>query len=155
MKNAQKDLKTEEKEIENIDLWRIFYRAWKGLQRRAGENFTEIGISFLDYRILRYLTENGPVPMARIADFLLVTQGHITGIIDDLESRNLVRRNRSSTDRRIINIGLSKKGTLIEKKARTIHESFMVSAYGALDEHQKKCLYNSLLRLHDSLYITQ
>ncbi len=137
--------------IQNIELWRNFYRAWKRLHRGAGENLSRVGISFLDYRILRYLTESGQVPMARLADFLMVTQGHITGVIDLLESRGLVKRLRSSEDRRVINIELTESGSKIERDAKKLHEEYMVNVFGILNPEEKSSLYHSLLKLYTSL----
>lgn len=141
----------EDVEIQNIELWRNFYRVWKRLHRGAGKNLSKVGISFLDYRILRYLTENGQISMAKLADFLMVTQGHITGVIDVLESRGLVKRIRSREDRRVINIELTENGSDIELKARKLHEEYMISVFGILDPEEKTSLFHSLLRLYNSL----
>lgn len=141
----------EDAEISNIELWRNFYRAWKRLHRGAGENLEKVGISFLDYRILRYLTEAGQVPMARLADFLMVTQGHITGVIDVLESRGLVMRNRSSDDRRVINIELTEHGVAVEMEARKLHEEYMDTVFGTLNPEEKSGLNHTLARIYNFL----
>lgn len=141
----------ENSDIKNIELWRNFYRAWKTLRRGATNNFSRIGISFIDYRILRFLSEKGPVPMARIADFLMVTQGHITGVIDVLESRGYAKRVRSRDDRRVINVELTENGSEIGDMARKIHEEYMIGVFSALNGEEKTSLNHSLEILLTSL----
>lgn len=147
-----KQMESEENsDIRNIELWRNFYRTWKTLRLGAGKNFSRIGISFIDYRIMRFLAENGQVPMARIADFLMVTQGHITGVIDVLESREFVKRLRSQNDRRVINVALTESGSEVEKKAKKIHEKYMIGVFGVLNNEEKAALNHSLEVLFTSL----
>lgn len=138
-------------EVQNIALWRNFYNVWKRLQRGASENLSSMDISFLDYRILRYLKEYGKVPMVRISDFLLVTQGHITGVIDVMEEKGFVQRSRSAEDRRVINIELTAKGIETEHKARKSHEDYMGEVFGVYDPDEKATLHRSLLKLYSYL----
>ena len=45
--------------------------------------------------------------MIELANINMVTQGWITGVIDKLEELSYVRRERSETDRRVININIT------------------------------------------------
>src|SRR5205814_10135014 len=45
-----------------------------------------------------------------LSRLLLVTSGNLTGIVDRLEARHLVRREADPTDRRIIRVNLTDKG---------------------------------------------
>ena len=56
------------------------------------------------------LYANGPIPASHIARHILVKSSTVTGIIDRLEQKGLVRRVRNSPDRRIITIELTQEG---------------------------------------------
>lgn len=56
------------------------------------------------------LYENGPLPPSHIARHMMVNSSTVTGVIDRLEQKKLVRRQRNSPDRRIINIQLTPAG---------------------------------------------
>jgi DNA-binding MarR family transcriptional regulator len=56
------------------------------------------------------LYENGPLPPSQIARHMMVNSSTVTGVIDRLEQKSLVRRQRNSPDRRIINIQLTTNG---------------------------------------------
>jgi DNA-binding MarR family transcriptional regulator len=45
-----------------------------------------------------------------LSRFLLVTSGNLTGIVDRLESRQLVRREPDVLDRRVVRVKLTRKG---------------------------------------------
>ena len=67
--------------------------------------------------------------MAELAEINYVTQAWITGMIDKMENKKLVRRNRSEEDRRVIYIEITPegKGLLAELKAvfdKTLYEHF-------------------------------
>ena len=53
---------------------------------------------------------------SEIADRTLVTKGGITGILDRLEARGLIKRTQSRDDRRSVNVRLSAKGVELYRK---------------------------------------
>lgn len=63
------------------------------------------------------LYEAGPLPPSQIAKYIMVKSSTVTGIIDRLENKGLVRRTRNSPDRRVINIELTDKGKTLAENA--------------------------------------
>lgn len=63
------------------------------------------------------LYEVGPLPPSQIAKYIMVKSSTVTGIIDRLENKGLVRRTRNSPDRRVINIELTDKGKTLAENA--------------------------------------
>jgi DNA-binding MarR family transcriptional regulator len=61
--------------------------------------------------------ENGPLPPSQIARRMLVNSSTVTGVIDRLELKGLVERQRNSADRRIIYIRLTPNGKEMAKVA--------------------------------------
>jgi MarR family 2-MHQ and catechol resistance regulon transcriptional repressor len=58
----------------------------------------------------------GPLSQSELGKKLLKSGGNITMIVDNLEKRKLVKRERSKNDRRFFTIHLTKRGNnLIEK----------------------------------------
>lgn len=53
---------------------------------------------------------------SEIADRTLITKGGITGILDRLEARGLIKRIQSRDDRRSVNVRLSAKGAELFRK---------------------------------------
>lgn len=63
------------------------------------------------------LYEIGPLPPSHIARYIMVKSSTVTGIIDRLEHKGLVKRIRNSPDRRVINIELTDKGQALAENA--------------------------------------
>jgi DNA-binding MarR family transcriptional regulator len=61
--------------------------------------------------------ENGPLPPSQIARRMLVNSSTVTGVIDRLELKGLVERQRNSADRRVIYIRLTPDGKEMAKVA--------------------------------------
>ena len=94
---------------EPIEVWRIMVETWKVWKKGVEKNLERINLGSTEYSILRYLTEEGNMPMVQMANNIMVTQGWITGLIDSMEKRNLVERTRSKDDRRVIELNITKE----------------------------------------------
>jgi len=62
------------------------------------------------FGVLAVLNSEGPVPLKRISEELMVTGANITCVVDNLEKEKLVQRIHSKEDRRVILADLTKKG---------------------------------------------
>jgi DNA-binding MarR family transcriptional regulator len=60
--------------------------------------------------VLHLMMPGEPVPMRRVADALSCDASNVTGLIDRLEARGLVRRQPSSEDRRVKVLQLTAEG---------------------------------------------
>lgn len=73
--------------------------------------FREHGLTPSQYNVLRILRgESKPLPILEIADRMLTAVPGITGLIDRLEVMELVRRERSTDDRRVVFVSISTRG---------------------------------------------
>jgi len=111
--------------INGYDVWRELLKTWKTWRKASEKNLMSMGVSIVEYRILKNLTERGSLPMIELANINMVTQGWITGVIDKLELLSYVKRERSDTDRRVINISITPKGKSLFKKLEILHLKFI------------------------------
>ena len=61
-------------------------------------------ISLIQLNVLTLLEATGPLPMSRLAESLDISVASLTGIIDRMEARSLVKRKRDADDRRVVNV---------------------------------------------------
>jgi len=81
---------------------------------------SEFELSPAQCHVLHLIEPDRPVPMGRIAEALACDASNVTGLVDRLESRGLIRRQASTGDRRIKVLELTPTGvrlrsTLIER----------------------------------------
>ncbi|HEX8203128.1 MAG TPA: MarR family transcriptional regulator, partial [Isosphaeraceae bacterium] len=73
--------------------------------------FREYGLTPSQYNVLRILRGEGrPLPILEVADRMLAAVPGITGLIDRLEGMDLVARERSTEDRRVVFVAITPKG---------------------------------------------
>ncbi|MCX5207399.1 MarR family transcriptional regulator [Streptomyces sp. NBC_00237] len=87
-----------------------------------------------------------PAPMRALATTLACDASNITGIVDRLEKRELVRREPSPTDRRVKNVVLTVAGEVtIDAIRARMHTT--LSALDTLDDSERTALFTLLGRV--------
>ena len=78
--------------------------------------FQEFGVTEQQWRVLRVLWEQKHLTSAQISILTLLPSPSLVGILDRLEKKELVKRLRSSSDRREINITITDKGRELQSE---------------------------------------
>ena len=123
---------------------------------QAGELYTKelnkvYNISSAQLNCLLSLHEDGPLPPSQIAKLIMVNSSTVTGIIDRLEHKGLVKRKRISTDRRVITVELTKNGKVLAENAPPPVQYKIFDGLSKLSEKEIKNISNTLLKLTDML----
>jgi MarR family transcriptional regulator, organic hydroperoxide resistance regulator len=71
---------------------------------------SEFELSPAQCHVLHLIEPERPIPMGRVAEALACDASNVTGLIDRLESRGLVRRHPSAEDRRVKVLQLTPAG---------------------------------------------
>ncbi len=96
------------------------------LSRRFNRLFQEHGISSPQYNILRILRgqKGQGLPSLEIASRMIACVPDITRLLDRLEKANYVKRERSTVDRRVVNVRLVEAGKkLLATLDKPIHDA--------------------------------
>ncbi len=70
-------------------------------------------LSLVHLNVLFVLEADGPLPMRGLAEAMDVSQASATGIVDRMEQRGLVERQRDADDRRVIRVAITDEGLLL------------------------------------------
>lgn len=81
---------------------------------------------------LTHLAEGGGCTMCELADRLSMSNSTTTGLADQLVARGLVRRQRSREDRRVVNLGLTRRGATMMARLREQKKRMLVLRFGRL-----------------------
>ncbi|NLI89470.1 MAG: MarR family transcriptional regulator [Epulopiscium sp.] len=87
--------------------------------------------------------------MTDVADRLNITVGTLTTAINRLVNKGYVERNRSETDRRVVEINLSKKGRLAYKIHEEFHREMVKNMIEGLSIEGNEILIHSLSNLNN------
>ena len=89
----------------------------------------------------------GPLPLGKIGTLLLVSAGNITFVVNQLERRGLVKRERQHADRRVIYASLTPRGKEMLDQIYPPHADFIIELFSALTSDELRALHRLLKKL--------
>ena len=104
----------------NNQLCFALYAATNSVIRYYRIYLNEIGITYTQYLVLLVLWEVESCSIKNIAKTLKLDSPTITPIVQKLEKMNLVKRQRSDLDERIVMVSLTKSGIDLEVQVASI-----------------------------------
>lgn len=85
-------------------------RAAESVTARTSRPMTAADLTISQFGVLEALLHKGPLCQRDLAAKILKSSGNMTMVIDNLEKRGLVRRERDSADRRYLTVQLTDSG---------------------------------------------
>ncbi|MBI3803766.1 MAG: MarR family transcriptional regulator [Nitrospirae bacterium] len=116
-------------EIDALNTFLKLMRAADSLTARLSPRLSEAGLTMSQFGVLEVLLHLGPLCQSELGRKLLRSGGNVTLVVDNLERRGLVRRERGE-DRRFMTVHLTAEGR------RLIHKVFPKQV-GALVEEMR------------------
>jgi DNA-binding MarR family transcriptional regulator len=128
------------------DAWEMLVRLFFSQRASLPTLAAELRLSPAQCHLLHLIEPDRPLPMKRLAQALACDASNVTGLVDRLESRGLVRRQPSEEDRRVKVLVLTTTGT----RVRSVLLRRLTSAPPALDRlsaGERRALVRILARL--------
>ena len=91
--------------------WQLLMKFFFAQRRHLPSYGTPLDLSPVQCHVLHLIEPGRPLPMNRLADTLSCDASNVTGLVDRLESRGLVRRQPSTEDRRVKVLQLTSSGS--------------------------------------------
>ena len=88
-----------------------------------------------------------PLEPSVIAERVLITTGSMTSLLDNLEKRGLVRRERSVEDRRFIQVHLTEEGARLIRHVFPTHADAITRQLAVLTPEEQRALGNLCRKL--------
>jgi DNA-binding MarR family transcriptional regulator len=96
--------------------------------------------------VLRHLRA-GPQTAGRLGELAGLSAASTSRLVDRLESRGLVRRQRDAADRRVVEVHLQPKGESLLGEVKVFKGSDLHRAVDAMSSQERRSLTGSLIRL--------
>ncbi len=146
---APRDWSDEEEQA--LRLWISLARCYATFSRAVACKVAEYDLTAPQFGVLEALYHLGPLSLGELAEKLLVTGGNITYVMDRLESQDLVARERSGNDRRVVRAHLTSKGRATIESVFPGHVNFVRGLVTDLDLGEQRELRELLKRLGKSV----
>jgi MarR family transcriptional regulator, 2-MHQ and catechol-resistance regulon repressor len=130
-----------------LRLWIALARSYLTFSRVVSAKVLEYGLTIPQFGILEALHHLGPLSLGELAEKLLVTGGNITYVMDRLEEQELVYRERSEEDRRVVKAHLTPAGEELIAQVFPGHAAFVQELVDHLSPHERDQLRELLKKL--------
>jgi len=128
------------------DAWRLLVGFSLSQRGNLPAVAAELQLSPVQCHVLHLIEPGRPVSMGQLADTLSCDASNVTGLVDRLESRGLVRRQPSETDRRVKVLALTPAGARL--RALLVERmSAPPETLGRLSVEEQRALVRILRRL--------
>jgi len=104
---------------------------------------------------LQSIVEDEPLNARTISERVYLSPSTIAGILDRLEIRGLVIRERDRRDRRIVNVSATEKGIRLAEEAPSPLQDNLANALNRLPELEQATIALSLKRIVDLMEVQQ
>jgi homoprotocatechuate degradation regulator HpaR len=94
----------------------MLYRALDTVMPSFRKIFRDFNLTEQQWRVLRVLWEGDLITIQQLAEVTLIPAPSLVGIVDRLERDGLVARQRSTTDRRKVNVVVTVAGAELEER---------------------------------------
>jgi MarR family transcriptional regulator, 2-MHQ and catechol-resistance regulon repressor len=89
---------------------RLLAECMQGFERLSGQHVRECGLTHAQFDIIATLGNTQGMSYKELGERTLITKGTLTGVIERLEEKGLVARERSADDKRSWFLRLTKEG---------------------------------------------
>ncbi|MGT2800431.1 fatty acid biosynthesis transcriptional regulator FabT [Streptococcus marmotae] len=114
-----------------------------------GSRFKDISIK--EMHTIDVIGDREGVTPSHVASALMVTLGTVTTSLNNLERKGYIERVRSTRDRRVIHLHLTKKGRLVYRLHQRFHKEMVHQITSDMDEAEYKVMKKGLLKLYQFL----
>ena len=119
-------------EVRALNAYIKLTRATSSVAARLSRQLADKGLTPTQLGVLEALLHLGPLGQRVIGEKLLMSGGNITTVVDNLERRGLVRRERSGDDRRNVTAHLTTDGRRLIARVFPGHAAAIVEAFSVL-----------------------
>jgi MarR family 2-MHQ and catechol resistance regulon transcriptional repressor len=127
-------------EVRALSAFVKLVRAAESVSARIHRHLADAGLSISQFGVLEAIYHLGPLSQSEIAKKVLKSTGNITLVVDNLEKRDLVKRERQEEDRRYYAVRLTTKGRKLISGTFPRHAAKIMEEMGALSNAEQEAL---------------
>jgi len=130
---------------------RSLAECYQAFQTYSAEHVRKLGLTSAQFDIVATLGNTPGMTCKELGEKTLITKGTLTGVLDRLEARGLIRRTASDADRRQVFVVLTPQGVRTFERAFPAHVGHLKPAFTVLSPRELDQAAELLQKLRDAL----
>ena len=122
-------------------------RVIKSLQDYSQKVCTFFGVTGPQLWVLKTINESGSLSLGELSKRMYLHPSTLTGVVDRLEKKGYVLRDRNAVDRRVVKVRLTSKGNRLAKKGPNPVQGRMIYGLRKLKEDELSLINQSVEKL--------
>ncbi len=122
-------------------------RIFKAIQNYSHEVSNKFGTTGPQLWALKTISQNGNLSLGELSKKMYLHPSTITGVVDRLEKKGYVLRDRGQEDRRVVNVQLTPEGKRLVRRAPNPIQGKMIYGLRKLKRGELNSLYDSIRKL--------
>lgn len=131
----------------NLRILQSLRRIIRAVDQHSRKLISDYNITSPQLMTLLILAENGPMGVAKIAETVHLSPSTMVGILDRLEAKGYITRERSIEDRRSVVVNVTKEGLKFIKNAPSPLQDKLAESLKNLPELEQSTIALSLERI--------
>ena len=140
--------------MKKVDRTQISLNTFVGLNRTLDHlmkivktDVQRYGLNVTEFAVMELLYNKGAQPIQRIGNRVLIASSSITYVVDKLEEKGCIVRQRNEKDKRVTNASLTDKGRSMMDEIFPDHASTLESTFSVLTDEEITVLQTTLKKL--------
>jgi DNA-binding MarR family transcriptional regulator len=129
----------------------LFGRIRKALRAEFEERAAALDITAAQFQVLKRLWQSDGLVTSVLAKDICATNSTLTGVLDRMESKKLIRRSPCAHDRRAVEIWLMAGGRALEKPLMKVIQEMSEKALEGFSTSQRQSFLRMLEKVGDNL----
>lgn len=139
------------KDDPHLKVIRPLVEAYLAFSRADNRHIRAMKLTPAQFDVIATLGDTDGLTCSELSQATLVTKGTLTGVLDRLAAKGLIRRDPDPQDRRAVRIRLTDKGDALFRKTYGAHITYLRPFFErALNKHQAGQAAELLVRIRDS-----
>lgn len=125
----------------------ILFKAHSSLYDQVKHSLLDSSLTVNEFTALEALYHKKVLTTSELIGSILVANSSMTYVLDTLEKKELIKRQKSEHDKRVQTLSLTEKGTQLFTKIYEKHYHHMRQYFDVLDPEEEKTLQNLLKKI--------
>ncbi len=108
-------------------------------------------VTTTELHVINAIGVSGEKTMSELAESLHITVGTLTTSMNNLVKKDLAKRYKIEKDRRLVYIGLTRKGKVLYRLHERFHLNMIKEVFGILEPEEEDMFFNLLEKLQVGL----
>lgn len=131
----------------SLQTWLALWQVCQKMQREMDGVLDDAGLTVPQFDVLANLGMSEGITQQELAERLLVTKGNVCGVLDRMESADLVERRPDPNDRRANRLYMTRQGRAALQNAFPAHLGVIQRCFQVLSPAEQRTLHQLVTRL--------